>query len=187
MNKKLIIFSAPSGSGKSTIIRHLLERFPRLEFSVSCTSRKSRWNEQHSVDYYFVTPDEFRQQIENQEFIEFEEVYADLYYGTPKSEIARINAKGNIIVFDVDVMGGMNIKNQFGKCALSVFIAPPSVEELRRRLTCRATDSPEMIDLRMNRAEYEMSFADKFDVVIVNDNLEKAIAEAETEIKRFLE
>ena len=186
MSGKLIIFSAPSGAGKSTIINHLLKKIPNLEFSISATSRKPRSNEKDGVDYYYLSPEEFRKRIENQEFIEYEEVYSDLYYGTLFSEIDRISARGNNIIFDVDVKGGLNIKKWFGERALSVFIAPPSVEELHKRLTGRGTESPEMVKLRMSRAEYELSFADEFDVKIINNSLEKAVDETENLIKLFL-
>ena len=186
MSGKLIIFSAPSGSGKSTIISHLLKIFPNFEFSISATSRKPRGNEKHCVDYYYLSPDEFRERIENKEFIEHEEVYKDLYYGTLFSEIDRISEQGNNIVFDVDVKGGLNIKKQFGERALSLFIAPPSLEELHKRLKNRGTETPEMVDLRMSRAEYELSFADEFDVIIINDSLEKSVAEAKNIIEKFL-
>jgi len=186
MSGKLIIFSAPSGAGKSTIINHLLKKIPNLEFSISATSRKPRGNEKDGVDYYYLSPEEFRKRIENQEFIEYEEVYSDLYYGTLFSEIDRISARGNNIIFDVDVKGGLNIKKWFGERALSVFIAPPSVEELHKRLTGRGTESPEMVKLRMSRAEYELSFADEFDVKIINNSLEKAVDETENLIKLFL-
>ncbi|MDR2841428.1 MAG: guanylate kinase [Paludibacter sp.] len=186
MSSKLIIFSAPSGSGKSTIIRHLLKKIPNLEFSISCTSRSPRSNEQDTVDYYFISPDIFREKIENQEFIEYEEVYTNLYYGTLVSEIERISTKGNTIIFDVDVVGGINIKKRFGENALALFISPPSIAELRNRLTHRGTDSPEMIDLRINKAQFEISFADKFDKIIVNDDLQETVNQAETAILDFL-
>jgi len=186
MAGKLIIFSAPSGAGKSTIVHYLLDKIQTLEFSVSATSRKPRGTEQHGTDYYFLSPDEFRQKIENHEFIEYEEVYDDLYYGTLRSEIDRIAAKGNNIIFDVDVKGGQSIKKQFGNKALAIFIAPPSIDELLKRLNNRATDSAEMIAQRVGKAEYEMSFALHFDVVIVNDVLEIAQSEAEKIICNFL-
>jgi guanylate kinase len=186
MAGKLIIFSAPSGAGKSTIVHYLLGKIQSLEFSVSATSRKPRGAEQHGTDYYFLSPEEFRQKIENHEFIEYEEVYDDLYYGTLRTEIDRIAAKGNNIIFDVDVKGGLNIKKQFGNRALAIFIAPPSIDELLKRLNNRATDSAEMIAQRVGKAEYEMSFSTHFDVVIVNDVLETAQSEAEKIICNFL-
>lgn len=187
MSAKLIIFSAPSGSGKSTIVNHLLQKAYDIEFSISATSRLPRGNEKDGVEYYFLTPDEFRKKIAADEFIEYEEVYDDTYYGTLKTEIQRIGDKGKNIVFDVDVVGGLNIKKQFGERALLIFIAPPSIEVLRERLTSRGTDSPEMIDLRVAKANYELSFAPHFDVTIVNDDLEKAQKEAERVLNVFLQ
>jgi guanylate kinase len=187
MSAKLIIFSAPSGSGKSTIVNHLLQRGYDIEFSISATSRLPRGNEKDGVEYYFLTPDEFRKKIAADEFIEYEEVYDDTYYGTLKTEIQRIGDNGKNIVFDVDVVGGLNIKKQFGERALLIFIAPPSIEVLRERLTSRGTDSPEMIDLRVAKANYELSFAPHFDVTIVNDDLEKAKKESERVLNVFLQ
>jgi guanylate kinase len=186
MAAKLIIFSAPSGAGKSTIVNHLILKGLEVEFSISATSRKPRGSEQHGVEYYFLSPDEFREKIANDEFIEYEEVYKDCYYGTLKSEIERIGALGKNILFDVDVIGGLNIKKQYGDNALLVFVAPPGIDELRNRLTKRGTDSPEMIDLRVAKAEYELSFAPHFDVTIVNDNLENAKTKAEELIRQFI-
>ncbi|MDD4198804.1 MAG: guanylate kinase [Paludibacter sp.] len=186
MAAKLIIFSAPSGSGKSTIVNHLLKIGFEIEFSISATSRPPRGNEQDGVEYYFLSPDEFRRRIAANEFIEYEEVYKDTYYGTLRSEVERIGKKGKNIVFDVDVVGGLNIKKQYGKRALLVFIAPPSIEELRERLINRGTDSSEMIELRIAKAAYELSFAPHFDVTIVNDDLEKAKKEAEQTLNNFL-
>ena len=184
---KLIIFSAPSGSGKSTIINYLLECNLDLAFSISATSRAPRGSEQNGVEYYFLTPDEFRAKIANDEFIEYEEVYKDNFYGTLKSEVERIRENGLNVVFDVDVVGGVNIKNIFGDEALSMFIMPPSVEELRKRLVGRNTDSAETIEKRLAKAEYEIGFADKFDKVVINDNLDEAKAEALSIIKEFVE
>lgn len=186
MAGKLIIFSAPSGAGKSTIVHYLLSKINNLEFSISATSRKPRGAEVDGSDYYFLTADEFRLKVDNKEFIEYEEVYSDLYYGTLRSEIDRIAAKGNNIIFDVDVKGGLNIKKQYNGQALAIFIAPPSVDELVNRLNHRGTDTPEMIRQRVGKAEYELSFAKDFDVVVVNDVLEKAQAEAEKLILDFL-
>ncbi len=186
MSGKLIIFSAPSGAGKSTLVHHLLSRFTDFEFSISATSRKPRGKERDGVDYYFLSPSEFRQRIENNEFIEYEEVYADCFYGTLRSEIDRISAKGKDIIFDVDVIGGLNLKKQFGERALSVFIVPPGVDELRERLIKRATDSEEMIAKRVAKAAFEMGFACEFDVVIVNDILARAKQETETVISKFI-
>ncbi len=187
MSAKLIIFSAPSGSGKSTIVNHLLDLGFNIEFSISATSRAIRGKERNGIDYYFMTPEEFRQKIASGEFIEYEEVYKDTYYGTLRSEIDRIGAKGKNIVFDVDVVGGLNLKKQFGNQALLVFIAPPSIDELRKRLINRGTESLEMIDLRIAKAEYEMSFASQYDVRIVNDDLDTAKREAEKIVTEFLE
>lgn len=187
MSAKLIIFSAPSGSGKTTIVNHLLEAGFNMEFSISATSRALRGKEQNGVEYYFMSPDEFREKIAADEFIEYEEVYKDTYYGTLKSEIDRIGAKDKNIVFDVDVVGGLKLKEQFGDRALLVFIAPPSIEVLRNRLISRGTDSLEMIDLRIAKAEYEMTFAPQYDVQIINDDLETAKKEAEFVIAEFIE
>ena len=184
---KLIIFSAPSGSGKSTIINYLLGCNLNLAFSISATSRAPRGNEQNGVEYFFLTPDEFRAKIANDEFIEYEEVYKDNFYGTLKSEVERIRENGMNVVFDIDVVGGVNIKNIFGEEALSMFIMPPSVEELRKRLVGRNTDSAETIEKRLAKAEYEIGFADKFDKVVINDNLDMAKAEALSIIKEFIE
>lgn len=182
----IIIFSAPSGSGKSTIVNYLLERHPELEFSVSATSRAPRGTEQHGEAYYFLTTEEFKKKIAENAFVEYEEVYSGCYYGTLKSEIERISTKGHHVVFDVDVVGGCNLKRIFGEEALSIFIAPPSVEVLRQRLKGRGTDSDEMIEKRVDKAEYEMTFAPKFDKIIVNDRLEDALQEAETAILQFI-
>lgn len=187
MSGKLIIFSAPSGAGKSTIVQHLLTRNLNLEFSISATSRAPRGVEKHGVDYYYLSPDEFRQKIDNQEFLEYEEVYANCFYGTLRSEIDRITSQGKNIVFDVDVVGGLNIKKEFGDRALAVFIAPPSIEILHKRLVGRGTDAPEMIEKRIGKAAFEMSFAPQFDVIIVNDDLDKSKAEAEEIIRKFVE
>jgi guanylate kinase len=187
MTGKLIIFSAPSGSGKSTIINFLLKQHLNLHFSISATSRLPRGEEQDGVEYYFLTPDEFRTRIKSGDFLEYEEVYTDKFYGTLKSEVERILSAGNNVVFDVDVVGGCNIKKYYGDRALSVFIQPPNIETLRERLVSRRTDTPEMIEDRVRKAEYELSFAPRFDVVIVNDILAKAQAEALEAIKAFLE
>ena len=183
---KLIIFSAPSGSGKSTIINYLLTQHLNLAFSISATSRAPRGTEQHGVEYFFLTPDEFRRRIAAGDFLEYEEVYPDRFYGTLKEQVERQLADGQNVVFDVDVVGGCNIKQFYGERALSVFIQPPSVEELRKRLVGRGTDAPEVIESRIAKAEYELGFASKFDTVIVNDDLEKAKAEALKVIQDFL-
>ena len=183
---KLIIFSAPSGSGKTTIVRELLKRFDRFEFSISATSRQPRGQEQDGVDYYFLTNDEFRSRVERNEFVEWEEVYAGTCYGTLKSEMERIWNKGNVIIFDVDVMGGINLKRLFGDDACSIFIMPPSVEELERRLRGRGTDSEEVIQKRIAKAEFELSKSGDFDHTVVNDVLTDAVAEATQIIDNFL-
>lgn len=183
----LIIFSAPSGSGKSTIINWLMQHEElRMAFSISCTSRAPRGTEQDGVEYFFLTPEEFRQKIANDEFLEYEEVYEDRFYGTLKAQVEKQSAAGQNVVFDVDVKGGVNIKEYYGDRALSIFIQPPSIEELRRRLEGRGTDAPEVIEQRIARAEFELSFAPKFDCVIVNDDLNKAQQEAYDKIKAFL-
>ncbi len=184
---KCLIFSAPSGSGKSTIVNWLLQ-FPelRMAFSVSATSRAPRGQEQNGVEYYFLSVDEFRQKIENGEFLEHEEVYPGCYYGTLKKTVEDITSAGNNVVFDVDVKGGCNIKEYFGDNALSLFIQPPSVQELERRLRSRGTDSEEMIAKRVAKASYELTFAGKFDRIVVNDDLAKAQAETLEHIKEFL-
>ncbi|MDO3390769.1 guanylate kinase [Bacteroides sp. ET489] len=184
---KLIIFSAPSGSGKSTIINYLLTQNLNLAFSISATSRPPRGTERDGVEYFFLTPEEFRRRIADDEFLEYEEVYHDRFYGTLKAQVEKQLADGQNVVFDVDVVGGCNIKKFYGDRALSVFIQPPSVEELRRRLVGRGTDTPEVIEDRVAKAQYELSFAPKFDKVIVNDDLEKAKAEALEVITQFLQ
>ncbi|MBP3466431.1 MAG: guanylate kinase [Paludibacteraceae bacterium] len=183
---KLIIISAPSGSGKSTIINYLISKGLPLGFSISATSRAPRGTEKNGVEYYFLTPDEFRQKIQNDEFLEYEEVYKDKFYGTLKSEVDRIADSGKTAVFDVDVKGGVNIKKFYGERALSVFIQPPSIAELRTRLEGRGTDAPEVIEDRIKRAEFELSYADKFDHVIINDDLQKAEKEAYDLISDFI-
>lgn len=187
MPGKLIIFSAPSGSGKSTIINWLMSHEElRMAFSISCTSRAPRGTERNGVEYFFVTPEEFRRRIDNDEFLEYEEVYKDRYYGTLKQQVEVQLEKGENVVFDVDVKGGCNIKNYYGDRALSVFIQPPSIEELRNRLTGRGTDAPEVIEDRIARASFELTFAPKFDKVVINDDLDKAKAEALKIVKDFL-
>lgn len=187
METKVIIFSAPSGSGKSTIISWLMQHEElRLKFSISCTSRPPRGQEKHGVEYFFLSPDEFRERIAANEFLEYEEVYTDRFYGTLTSQVEKQLADGQNVVFDVDVKGGVNIKKHYGDRALSIFIQPPSIAELRRRLEGRATDSPEVINDRIARAEFELGFADKFDHIVVNDDLEKAKQETLEIVKGFL-
>lgn len=185
---RLLIFSAPSGSGKSTIINWLMTEHPELNlaFSISCTSRAPRGTERHGVEYFFLTPDEFRRRIAQNEFLEYEEVYADRFYGTLKSQVDRQLEAGQNVVFDVDVKGGCNIKKFYGDHALSLFIQPPSIDELRNRLNKRATDAPEVIEDRIARATYELTFASKFDRIIINDNLERAEQEVYLAVKSFL-
>ena len=183
---KLVIFSAPSGSGKTTIVKELLKRFDCFEFSISATSRQPRGQEQNGIDYHFMTNEEFKSRVERGEFVEWEEVYAGTCYGTLKSEMERIWAKGNTIFFDVDVMGGINLKRLFGEDACSVFIMPPSVEELERRLRGRGTDAEEVIQKRIAKAEFELSKAPEFDHVVINDVLEDAVNEVSAIISQFL-
>ena len=185
---KLIIFSAPSGSGKTTLVHHLLSKPDlKLEFSVSATSRAMRPNEVDGKDYYFLSAEEFKHRIQKGEFLEWEEVYTDQFYGTLHSEIDRIHSEGNSVMFDVDVVGGLNIKNQFGDKALAVFVQPPSIEELERRLRNRSTESEESIKKRVGKAAEELKFANQFDVILVNDNLDEAKLEAEKLIRDFTE
>ena len=188
MRGKLIISSAPSGTGKSTIINWLMKEHKELHlaFSISCTSRAPRGAEQNGVEYFFISPEEFRMRIEDDEFLEYEEVYTDRYYGTLKSQVERQLEAGQNVVFDVDVKGGVNIKKHYGSEAMSIFIQPPSIGELRRRLEHRATDAPEVIDQRIARAEFELTFADKFDKIVVNDNLEQAKADALKLVQEFI-
>ncbi|KGN89635.1 guanylate kinase [Porphyromonas crevioricanis] len=170
----LIIFAAPSGTGKSTVIKRLMRLAPELNlsFSISATSRKPRGDEQHGVEYYFLSPADFRAGIEHDAFLEYEEVYTDTYYGTLREEVDRRLSQGQTVVFDVDVVGAMNIKEQYADKALSIFLMPPSIETLRQRLTSRATDSPKVIEERLAKAEYEMSRSGEFDLVVVNDDLD---------------
>jgi len=186
MAGKLIILSAPSGAGKSTLVHHLLNSNLNLEFSVSATSRAPRLNEKEGIDYYFLTPEEFKQKIANGEFLEYEEVYPDCFYGTLRSEIDRITQKDKNVIFDVDVKGGLNIKRQFGDQALAIFVAPPNMEALKERLLKRGTETHEMIQKRIEKAAYEMSFAPQFDKIIINDDLEKAKKEIEETVRDFL-
>ena len=187
MGNKVIIFSAPSGAGKSTIVNHLLGIHPELEFSISATSRAPRGQEKHGIEYYFFSADEFRQMISEDKFVEYEEVYAGSFYGTLRTEVERIWAKGHAIVFDIDVQAGVNLKRIFGEQALSIFIQAPSVEVLRERLVGRGTDTEEAIERRVAKAASEMEFAaGKFDYVLINDDLATAKAEAEKVVEDFL-
>lgn len=183
---KVVIFSAPSGSGKTTIVRALLERYNQFEFSISATSRAPRGAERDGVDYYFLSAEEFAEKVAQDAFVEWEEVYAGTSYGTLKSEVERIWSKGNIILFDVDVMGGINLKRIFGDKACSIFIMPPSIEELRRRLEGRGTDSAETIEKRISKASFELTKSPEFDHTVINDRLEVAIEETCTILNTFL-
>ncbi len=187
MKGKLIIFSAPSGAGKTTIVRHLLDKNLNLEFSVSATSRAPRHNETHGKDYYFLSVEEFKKKIANDEFLEWEEVYNGVYYGSLKSEVERIRNLGKNVIFDVDVVGGLNIKKFYADDALAVFVQPPSVEELRNRLKNRSTETEEKIQMRIAKAEHELSFANQFDRLINNNDLLQACREAENIIREFIE
>ncbi|MBS7291974.1 MAG: guanylate kinase [Bacteroidales bacterium] len=185
--EKVIIFSAPSGAGKSTVVRHLLGLHPEFEFSISCTSRLPRGEERDGVEYYFIKPEKFRELIDTDSFVEYEEVYRDKFYGTLKSEVKRIWSKGNVIVFDVDVKGGVNLKKYFGDKALSILICPPSLDVLKERLTGRGTDSPEAIAERLAKASSELEYASgRFDEELVNDRLEDTLAKAEALVNGFL-
>lgn len=187
MPGKVIIFSAPSGSGKSTIIGRLMSHKElNMAFSVSCTSRQPRGTERHGVEYFFLTPDEFRRKIADGEFLEYEEVYKDRYYGTLKSQVESQLERGDNVVLDVDVKGGCNIKEFYGSRALSIFIQPPSIDELRSRLEGRGTDAPAVIEDRLARAAFELEFAPRFDKVIVNDDLDHAVGEALKAIRDFI-
>lgn len=185
---KLIIVSAPSGSGKSTIVTWLMREHPelRLAFSISCTSRAPRGTERNGVEYFFITPEEFREKIAREEFLEYEEVYESRFYGTLKSQVETQTSQGENVVFDVDVKGGCNIKRFYGDRALSLFIQPPSVDALRERLVGRGTDTPEAIEQRLAKASYELTFAPQFDHVIVNDNLEEAKQDTLRIVSEFL-
>jgi len=188
LSSRLIIFSAPSGSGKSTIVNWLMQEHPELKlaFSISCTSRQPRGTERDGVEYFFVSPQEFRERIDKDEFLEYEEVYEDRFYGTLKTQVDNQLKAGQNVVFDVDVKGGVNIKRFYGDRALSIFIQPPSIDELRRRLESRATDAPQVIEDRLNKAAYELTFASQFDKVVVNDDLDKAKTETLQIIQEFL-
>ena len=183
---KVIIFSAPSGSGKTTLVKHCLEKFPDLAFSVSCTTRSPRGTEKNGIDYYFISPEEFREKILEDAFVEFEEVYENKYYGTLKSEVGRIWQSGKTVIFDVDVQGGISLKNYFGDTALSVFIMPPSVAELELRLIARGTDDLETIKTRVEKAAHEITFKHQFDEMVVNNDLDTAKATIETVTETFL-
>lgn len=184
---KLVVVSAPSGTGKSTLVNDLLCKLPALEFSISITSRQPRGQEVHGKEYYFVSPEEFRQRIANNELLEYVEVYKDNFYGTLKSELERIAALGKVMILDLDVLGALKIKEQYPSETFTVFIEPPTIEELSNRLCARATDTAEVIETRLQRAAYEITFADKFDVVIVNNDLQQAKTEFYEAVKSFLD
>jgi guanylate kinase len=186
MEGKLVIISAPSGAGKTTIVRHLLGRGLNLAFSVSATTRPPRGSEKNGIDYFFLTVSEFKRKVEKNEFVEWEEVYNDLLYGTLRSEVERIWASGNHVVFDVDVKGGIRLKELYREKALAIFIKPPSVDELKNRLISRGTDTMEKIRMRVEKAQEEMNMAGQFDFIIVNENLEKANDEAFRVVSAFL-
>lgn len=187
MEGKLIIFSAPSGSGKTTIVRHLLKNFPdKIAFSISASTRGTRGNEVDGKDYYFISQEEFLHRIAQEQFIEFEEVYTGTYYGTLRSELDRIWSEGKHVIFDIDVIGGLRLKRKFGDRALAIFVHPPSLEVLESRLRGRGTDSEEKIKERVEKAKKELAYADKFDVVLTNNELTEAFAEAENLLKDFL-
>jgi len=181
-----VIFSAPSGSGKTTIVKEVLKQISKLEFSISACSRQPRKGETEAKDYYFLSLDEFKQRITNNEFIEYEEVYPNQFYGTLKSELQRIWNNGNHVIFDVDVIGGLNIKKKYQDNSLAIFIKPPSVDELRKRLINRGTENDEQIEKRIKKAEYELGFADQFDIIILNNKLDEAIKETLAEVGEFL-
>ena len=183
---KLVIFSAPSGAGKTTIVHHLLKQIPKLAFSVSATTRQKRGEEVHGKDYYFISKEDFLHRIAQKEFVEFEEVYKDNFYGTLRSEIERLWSEGKQVIFDIDVEGGLHLKKKFGDRALAVFVQPPSLEVLIERLHGRATDSPEKLKERIEKAEKELAYADKFDLILKNDDLKTACAEAEQLVSKFL-
>ncbi len=183
---KLIIFSAPSGAGKSTIVRHMLARDLNMQFSISATNRLPRGEEKNGVEYFFLSSQEFKDRIAKGDFLEYEEVYPDKFYGTLKSEVDRILAEGKNVVFDIDCVGGLNVKKIYGDRALSIFVMPPSVQTLRERLEKRGTDAPQVIEKRLAKAEYEMSFASQFDLVVMNDDFDRAKEDVYNAIKEFI-
>ena len=184
---KVVVFSAPSGSGKTTIVRHLLQKFPQLGFSISaCTRDKRGRSEENGKDYYFLTPEDFRTRIDNNEFVEWEEVYEGAFYGTLKSEVERIWDSGRSVIFDVDVKGGISLKDFYQERALTIFVKVPSIESLRERLKGRGTETEDSLSRRLFKVQFEMGFQDHFDVVLLNDNLEDTLKEAEKIVSDFL-
>ncbi|MCB9246770.1 MAG: guanylate kinase [Flavobacteriales bacterium] len=183
---KVVIFSAPSGAGKTTVVRHLLDVIDELEFSISATTRPIRGHEQNGVDYYFLTEQEFRERIANGDFLEYEEVYSGLFYGTLKSEVERIRSNGKSVIFDVDVKGGLNIKRYFGEEALAIFLKPPDLDALRSRLLGRKTEGETQLQQRLEKAAFEMTFAHNFDYILINNILNHTFTEAETIVRNFL-
>ena len=186
MRGKLIIFSAPSGSGKTTIVKHLLGLNMGLAFSISATSRIPRENEINGRDYYFITPEEFREKVSRNMFLEWEEVYANQYYGTLREDVERLRNEGTHVLFDIDVVGGLNLKKVFGEEALAVFVQPPSIEELENRLRSRNTDSDQQLTKRLAKAKHELTFAPRFDYILINEKLNTALEEAERIVSEFL-
>ena len=183
---KVIIFSAPSGSGKTTVVKHLMSVIPNLGFSVSATTRKPRANEVDGREYYFLDTEVFEEKIRQHEFLEYEEVYQGLFYGTLKSEVDRLWAMGKTVVFDVDVVGGVNIKKQFGDSALAIFLKPPSVEVLMERLRKRSTEVEHQLQMRIKKAQFELNFENKYDIVLVNDKLDETLIRAENIVRSFI-
>lgn len=184
---KIIIITAPSGAGKTSITRYLLNKYPQLAFSISAATRQARGDEKDGVDYYFISLEAFREKIKNNEFVEWEMVYETKYYGTLKSELERIWSEGKTPILDIDVKGAIHVQQQFPQTSLSIFVLPPSIDELKKRLKARGTETPENIAVRLNKATYELSFSHSFNKVIINDNLEKACAETEAAIKEFID
>lgn len=183
---KCVIFSAPSGAGKTTIVHALLEQLDFLKFSVSACNREPRTNEKNGIDYYFLSTEEFKKNIENDAFLEWEEVYANNFYGTLKSEVQRIWNENKVVIFDVDVIGGLNLKKKLGQQALAIFVAPPTFDTLEKRLRYRSTETEEKIQTRLGKAKYEMSFAEQFDTILVNEILENSVSEAKHLIETFV-
>jgi len=186
MSPKLILFCGPSGSGKTSIVHHLLRKFPQLCFSVSATTRSRRNDEEHGKDYYFISVNEFHNRIKNDEFLEWEEVYVNGFYGTLRSEVDRIAALGKVAIFDVDVEGGIHIKGRYHESLLDVFVRPPAIEDLRKRLIARASETPETLEKRVQKAAHELTYSDRFSNVIINKELSKAFKDAENLVEKFL-